>query len=266
MNNWTLVITLLFLFLTFTPSERVALVAAFLVLMGVAGEYVIEIPALEKRKSLATRIKHLSMALLLLGLAGDVLGIVMSQAEMAALTQEAGDAVTSAKNAHDEADAVKDEAAEIDADLARTQYLLSGRSVIDRDTLVKKLKQYRGQIIRFSSYNSEPDESLLCGDLAAAARSAEVNVGPQTACGLLVSQGNPSTGIAISGPNVQQTLDLAQILVQTVDVGPGGVVSGIKAPELSIMVGAKPPFRIGQARGVKAPAATLPMNKKTAKP
>ncbi|HEY6768116.1 MAG TPA: hypothetical protein VI386_25450 [Candidatus Sulfotelmatobacter sp.] len=154
---------------------------------------------------------------------------------------------------------------DVDADLARTQYLLSGRSVVDRDTLVKKLKQYKGQIIRFSSYNSEPDESLLCGDLVEAAKAAEMNVGQQNACGILFSQGNPSTGIVVSGPNIQQTLDLAQIILHTVDVGPGGVVSGIRSPELGVMVGAKPPFRIGQARGVRIPKNKQP-NKANAKP
>jgi len=116
-------------FATFTPSERVALIAAFLVLVGVAGEYVIELPAIEERTRLKARIKRLSMALLLLGLAGDVLGIVMGQAEMAALTREASDAAASAKTAREEADAVK-----ITASQARAWVLRLGPRVNSFDT------------------------------------------------------------------------------------------------------------------------------------
>ena len=122
-------------FLTFTPAERIALAAAFLVFIGVAGEYVIEIPAIDERPALRIRIKQLAMAVLLLGLAGDVLGIVMSQSETAALMQEAADARKSAKEAsdasasaksdaktaQDEADAVHREADELDGQLATTK-------------------------------------------------------------------------------------------------------------------------------------------------
>jgi hypothetical protein len=84
---------------TFAPSERVALASAFLVLIGVIGEYVAEMHVVEQREWLRTRVKRLSMAILIIGLCGDVLGVVMGQAEMAALTKQAGDAATSAHNA-----------------------------------------------------------------------------------------------------------------------------------------------------------------------
>jgi hypothetical protein len=102
MNTWTFTMNLVRLlswFSTFTPSERVALTAAFLVVVGVAGEEIIEVPAIEKNTRLKRLIKRSAIAVLLLGLAGDVLGIVMGQAEIAALTEEAGDAATSAHNA-----------------------------------------------------------------------------------------------------------------------------------------------------------------------
>jgi hypothetical protein len=157
------------------------------------------------------------------------------------------------ENAQGKADAVAKRAEDIDADLARTQYLLSARSVVDPDSLAEQLKQYKGQTVHFESYNSEPDESLLCGQLLSAARMAEMNV-PQDACGRLVQVGYPSTGVVISGPDIPQTLALAQIILHSSNLGPGGVVSGIKAPELRILVGAKPPFMIEQGRrGVKTP-------------
>ncbi len=118
MNFWMFKMTLGFLlwFATFTPSEKVALTSAFLVLIGVIGEYVVEVKAVEERKPLAKRIKRLSMALLVLGLSGDVLGIVMGQSEMAAITRESGDAATSARTARQEAGAVKSIADEARAD------------------------------------------------------------------------------------------------------------------------------------------------------
>ena len=110
MNSWTwMILRPVLWFMTFTPSERVALISAILVLTGVIGEYFAEIDEdeVEISKRLRKRIKQLSMAVLLLGLGGDLLGIVMGQAEMTTLTKEAGDAATSAKIAHDEADSVK---------------------------------------------------------------------------------------------------------------------------------------------------------------
>jgi len=97
---WIFVVSILW-FESFTPSERVALGSAFLVLIGVVGEYVVELEALEERERLRKRIKRLSMALLMLGLSGDVLGIVMSQAEMATLIQETGTAKSSAEAAEE---------------------------------------------------------------------------------------------------------------------------------------------------------------------
>ncbi|HVM92212.1 MAG TPA: hypothetical protein VMT67_05330 [Terriglobales bacterium] len=118
MDIWifiTRLIAFVLWFETFTPAERIALAAAFLVLVGVAGEYVVEMRAIEERASLKKHIKRWSMALLLVGLTGDVLGIVMGQAEMAAITEEAGDAAESAhratkdaKDAHDLAQSASD--------------------------------------------------------------------------------------------------------------------------------------------------------------
>lgn len=118
--HWILVVFLLW-FDTFTPSERVALAAAFLVLIGVAGEYAIEAPLIEKRRPFRNVVKRLSMGLLLLGLAGDTLGVVMGQAEMAALTREAGGAKQSAVHAAEAASR-----AETSADNLQRQLLGQG--------------------------------------------------------------------------------------------------------------------------------------------
>ena len=54
-------------------------------------------------------------------------------------------ALDKAGTAQEKVAAVAKRAEDIDADLARTQYLLSGRSVVDPDSLVKQLRQYKGQ-------------------------------------------------------------------------------------------------------------------------
>ncbi len=115
MNSWIfsivwICVKFLLWLSTFTPSERVGLAAAFLVLIGVVGEYVIEIDAVEKRKRLRRNLKWLSMGLLLMGLSGDVLGIIMGQAEMATLTQETGNAKQDAEFAKADAAQAKTDA------------------------------------------------------------------------------------------------------------------------------------------------------------
>jgi hypothetical protein len=118
MNSWILSMTWIFVglvlwLLSFTPSERMALLAAFLVLLGVVGEEVAELKFLEgeKRSRVKERVKRWAVGILLLGLAGDVVGIVMGQAEMAELTRVAGDAKHSAQAAADVAKNANTEAA-----------------------------------------------------------------------------------------------------------------------------------------------------------
>jgi hypothetical protein len=119
MNFWIFRITWVFVFLwlwlmSFTTSERVAVGAAFLVLIGVIGEELAELKILEgeKRTHLRKSVKRWAIGLLVLGLAGDVVGIVMGQAAMAVLTKEAGDADSNAHEAKTVSDAAKEKAGE----------------------------------------------------------------------------------------------------------------------------------------------------------
>jgi hypothetical protein len=104
MNSWIFSIApvlsrFILWLLSFTSSERVALCSAFLVLLGVIGEEVVELSFLDgaRWKRTKANIKRWSIGILIVGLAGDALGIVMGQAEIAALIKEAGDAKTSAE-------------------------------------------------------------------------------------------------------------------------------------------------------------------------
>jgi hypothetical protein len=141
-------------------------------------------------------------------------------------------------------------AEEIDTDLARTQYLLSGRSITNFNSLVAQLKQYPHRVPHIGS-TSDIEQDLLCAALYKAAHDAGMN--PVDECGRLARVGQMPTGVAISGPNQQETLNIAQILSHTCDLGVGGIQSGTFSPELEIFVWARPPFMVTQARGVKAP-------------
>lgn len=122
--NWTLVLFILCLS-SFTPSEKVALGSAFLVLVGVIGEEVAELKFLkgEKRERTKEAIKRFAIGVLVLGLAGDLVGVVMGQAEMAALIKQAGEAATSASKASTAAGEAKTkaDAADIAAGNAQTK-------------------------------------------------------------------------------------------------------------------------------------------------
>jgi hypothetical protein len=192
------------------------------------------------------------------------------------LSKEAGEAAKSAKTAHEEADAVGQEAAalkiqlgavakratDIDFNLGMTQWALSERYVLDSDALVKQLRQFKGQSVYISSYVTG-EGYFFCSALYFFAHSAEMNAA--NGCETVPLSIPPSTGVAISGPDIQQTLALSQILLHTTNLGPSGVASAIKAPVLSIFVGVKSPFVIPQARGAKAPTQNK-TNKQNAKP
>ena len=187
-----------------------------------------------------------------------------SDAKVTKATLEAGDAAASARTAHEEADAVGKEAAalilqlgavakratDIDFNLGMTQWALSERYVLESDSLVKQLRQFKGQSVYISSYVTG-EGYFFCSALYFFAHSAEMNAA--NGCETVPLSIPPSTGVAISGPDIQQTLALSQILLHTTNLGPSGVASAIKAPVLSIFVGVKSPFVIPQARGVKAP-------------
>src|ERR1700728_2251495 len=104
-------------FISFTPSERVALCSAFLVLIGVAGEEIAELEIFKEEEGARAKksIKRFAMWFLLVGLVGDGVGIVMGQSEMTALTKEAGDAKRSATIANGEATKAKKAADAADA-------------------------------------------------------------------------------------------------------------------------------------------------------
>jgi hypothetical protein len=279
MNIWPFALSWRFVafwfwFAALLPSERVALAAALLVLIGVAGEYIIEVPAIEKAEQHKTIIKRLSIAVLLLGLAGDVLGVVMGQAEMAALTRETGDAARSAhnaaqdaQNAHDlaqsaseisgrakttadgaeseagtavlKADAVSKKVGQINAALSEAEFIISARRIQDENGLESDLaKGFKGRYIVFESYMGDEEAYWLCAQLLGIAQKAGVNAKDECATRPLLKQ-LPITDLHISAPTFDEAKRLSMILKKTGRV-PGYFVGLNEAPEVTVTIGVKP--------------------------
>lgn len=236
--------------LTSTPSEKVALGSAFLVLIGVIGEYVVEISAVEKRKPLRKAIKWFSMTVLVLGLSGDALGIVMGQAEMAALTKEAGDAAQSAQAAHKQLDAVRKEAGEvsnetkqINAELIFAQRMLGARHVLDEPAISSDLKKgFKGKRIFFKSYFQDWEALNLCNQLVDAASKPTVGVVVENECGsepLPLPPHFPVEDLLVTAPTIEEakllSISIAKqgVVIRTVNLN--------VTPEQTVMVGHLPP-------------------------
>jgi hypothetical protein len=277
--------------MTFTPSERVALGAAFLVFVGVVAEYVAEIPAIEKRKRLETAIKRLSMAILMLGLGGDVLGIVMGQAEMAELTKVAGDAKnsahaaagdaatakteaggadTEAKAADKEADEARDkvkgvaeQADQIGGVLGETIGLVNARRVQDMDKLSAELKKhFKGRNIQVVSYVGDAEAFGLCTQLLKVAKDAEMV--PEDICGKAWFTSPLITILSIAAPSADEALEISQPLLTIGKLGSGSTVGSA----IVIFVGVKTPFVIGetaQTRDAERSAAAMKKNNRKPK-
>jgi hypothetical protein len=186
---------------------------------------------------------------------------------------EAGDTAASAKAAHDEADAVgkaadaltirlrtvAKQAEHIDAELAQAEYLMSAQSVQNRDELADKIKQnFKGRDVVLRSYVADHEGWGLCTQLWCVAQGAEMK--PANECGLGQLTTPLASPLVISGPDLDETMKLGSLLNR---IGGVGGWSGIKAQVLTIFVGVKSPFIIGQASPAPAKKAT---KKQTAKP
>jgi hypothetical protein len=230
-----------------------------LVVAGVSGELIIE----AKLGTLETKIQKTDNELYSL------------------LSTEARDAATSAKTAHDEADALSREvdaaekkvgavttqAERIGNELGMTQFLVSARYVADPDSLTKELKEFKGKTAVFTSYIDDSEGWGLCTQLAYIAHNAEWK--PIDACGKsppTVPPEIPVIPMSVFGPDTKEAIKLGGIISR---IGKQGVSSGGGGQILTIFVGHKSPFTIGptwQTRAAEELAKKQHANKKKAKP
>lgn len=146
-----------------------------------------------------------------------------------------------ASGARKEVNAVAKRALEIDSDLAQTQMAISARGVRNPNNLVEQLRQFKGQAVNVTSYVGDDESWALCTVLAVAAGSAGMN--PVDLCGTAPLTVPMANTVAISGPDIDETLKLGAIIT---NAGNLGTTSGMKAPVLTIFVGVKAPYAIGR--------------------
>jgi hypothetical protein len=186
---------------------------------------------------------------------------------------KSSDAIDKAGKAREKVEGVAKQAAQIDAELWQAEYLMSARRVENTEKLADELKKkFKGRDIVLMSYRGDQEGWGLCTQLWYVANSAEMK--PVNECGvedfaIPGIAGNPPMSalvspLAVSGPNIQETLDIGQMLV-TIGRLPFGTTSGMLNGMLMIFVGVKPPFMIGQARGVRMPTKKQ-TKKQSAKP
>jgi hypothetical protein len=137
--------------------------------------------------------------------------------------------------------------------VALTQFLVSARFVNDPKALTEQLRKFKGQSVILRSYMGDAEGWGLCTALLYIAHSAEMNTTDE--CSRGYPDVPPLTTIVVSGPDIQETVSLGGIISSIGRFGStSGVVSGIKAPTLTIFVGTKSPFTIRQAPAENPPA------------
>lgn len=231
------------------PSDKlVAITGGVLVTLGVAGELFFTYKASLVESKL--RENNHKIEALLTKEAGDAKTSAEGAADASSRAKRSADAAgVAAAKAQEQVNLVAKRAEEIDAGLGQTQSLMSARSVENRDELTDKLKLlFKGQDVIVRSYVGDQESWGLCTQLWYLAQSAEMK--PANECGMGQLTAPLASPLVISGPDIDETMKLADLLVH---IGRVGGWSGIKAPILTIFVGIKSPFMIGQARGVKAP-------------
>jgi len=290
--------------MTLTDSELLSLKSALgcwewfeyistaIVWIGCAGEFIAEFTSLPRTKEIERKLSRLSLIVLLVGIAGELLGtirtsqlsgqIIANTEERAAVAaQKAGDAKASAegaaaaspraeasaKQANDEAgrakesaDAAANRAEETARNLGLTQHLVSARQVDNLNALIEQLKQFKGQAVTLRSYIADGEGYFLCETLYFVVLSSGMNATDE--CGKAYPGAPLATDIVVSGPDIQETVSLGQMISRT---GRLGTVSGIKSAALTIFVGVKSPFMI-QPGPVPKPVKKVTTKKQVAKP
>lgn len=216
-----------------------ALLGAGLVAIGVSGEFWIHV----RSERLETEIRNFNASLL--AIANNKAGDAKTSADSAA--SAALRANDSASSAQERATAVARQANELTQQLKRTelnlgmtQFLISARRVQNPNEFAEQLRQFNGQTVFLTSYFGDEESLGLCSVLAITAASAGMK--PIDQCGRSAPTVPMVNTVAISGPDVDETLRLASIITRA---GHLGTTSGIKAPTLSIFVGVKGAISFG---------------------
>lgn len=208
--------------------------------------------------------------------------------KIAAAEKQAGDAAVSAKTAHEEADAagikarqaettagraqdrvdaVTEQSDQLDRKIWQTQYLLSGRTLIDMDSFTRTLKKFKGKEIVLSSFTSDPEAYFLCNTFVNAAFNAEMK--PVDRC----AKESPSppfltglTGIQVFGPNDDEINEFVNIVADAVTSGGAGGSRAQPGSTLTIRIGSASPFIMDKNQFFHPPPVRKQTQKQNKKP
>ena len=140
---------------------------------------------------------------------------------LALITQVAGDAVVSAEEAQQKAnaagaetDALSKRAKRINQELTMAQWALGARHVSDESGLENGLnKEFKGKLIIFKSYVQDEEAFLLCRQFVSAAAKREVGVIAVDECAdEPLPPHLPVSDLRITAPTIDEAMRLAGIL------------------------------------------------------
>jgi hypothetical protein len=264
--------------------EIAGYVCTFVVILGCAGEYIAEFTSIPKGEDDKHRISKLSLIILTIGIAGELLTAIRSsqisgqviadlQTSVKNAKQSASDAADDAKRAKTDADGAKTKADAVgveadqaqgkitavntradllNAQIAATQRAFSARDLPDRDGLIEKLKEFRGKTVSVRSYIAlgDVDGYRTCEIVLDLARQAGMN--PIDECATLSPSIPPATGIRVCGPDDNEMLSLSRALGQIDIAGTCTFGPVPHSPNLTISVGAKALISVGQTFQTRA--------------
>jgi hypothetical protein len=179
---------------------------------------------------------------------------------------KAGKALTTSKasikaavEAQDRVDAVNEQSDELARKLWQTQYWMSGRTLVDRNSFIGTLRKFKGKEVIFASFVGAPEPWLLCNEFVTAAFNAEMKVIDR--CAKDPPSAPVQTGVLVFGPDDQEIKEFAQIIAGALTTGGAGATPAKPGSTLTILVGSMSPFIMDKTQVFNPP----PIRKQTKK-
>jgi hypothetical protein len=168
-------------------------------------------------------------------------------------------ATNAASEVREKVEAVAEQADDIDRKLWQTEYLVSSRSLRNKELLITTLRRFNRKKVVLKSFIGDAEGWDLCNSLFNAAATAEMD--PVNNCGKEYFSPPLLTGILIFGSTKQEIEEFMHIIADAVDPGGAGGMSPEPGSTLTIRVGIKVPYLRDKAHVFPPPA-----KKQTIKP
>ncbi|MGA2965997.1 MAG: hypothetical protein ABSD64_07280 [Terriglobales bacterium] len=187
-------------------------ISTAIVFVGCVGEFVAEFTPLPKTKEAENKLARLSLIVLILGIAGELLSTVrtsqLSGQLIANIEERAGKAEQRVVEANIRVSENEKEAAQLRQETALIEESLSGRKLTPKDskTLIDRLTKFRNEQPVILGYNAGDTEArAFTWDMASALHDAKWNLNAPSSIMNIEVAGNPykghvtfDTGVAVS--------------------------------------------------------------------